>query len=177
MDQENKAVETEKEEKAMESFLNGTNDYEEEKAPEAPKLVMNKGEMLISALSLFALAMWTLSNYGAAMMCTIAIALAVLTKAGKDAMHTVVANALSLGTFIAIKATINVPSIIAEVLYNNGKLTNLKYGNFSMIIYLISAALSICIFVIFVINAFQLLSKKRLFIFGKAAAKISDKED
>ena len=64
MDQENKNVEATNEEKALQSFLDGTNDYEEEKAPEAPKLVMNKGEILISALSLFALAMWTLSNYG-----------------------------------------------------------------------------------------------------------------
>lgn len=177
MDQENKNVEATNEEKALQSFLDGTNDYEEEKAPEAPKLVMNKGEILISALSLFALAMWTLSNYGAAMICTIAIAIAVFTKSGKDAMHTVTANGLALGTFIVIKATLNVPSIIAEVLYNYGKLSALNYASFSRIIYVINAVLSVCVFVVFVINAFQLLSKKRLFIFGKAAAKISDKED
>jgi hypothetical protein len=121
--------------------------------------------------------MWTLSNYGAAMICTIAIAVAVFTKSGKDAMHTVTANALALGTFIIVKATLNVPSIIAEVLYNYGKLSALNYASFSRIIYVINAVLSVCVFVVFVINAFQLLSKKRLFIFGKAAAKISDKED
>ena len=92
MDQENKNVEATNEEKALQSFLDGTNDYEEEKAPEAPKLVMNKGEILISALSLFALAMWTLSNYGAAMICTIAIAVAAFTKSGKDAMHNVIST-------------------------------------------------------------------------------------
>ena len=113
MDQENKNVEATNEEKALQSFLDGTNDYEEEKAPEAPKLVMNKGEILISALSLFALAMWTLSNYGAAMICTIAIAVAAFTKSGKDAMHTVTANGLALGTFIVIKATLNVEAFVS----------------------------------------------------------------
>ncbi len=177
MDQENKNVEAENTEKAMQSFLDGSNDYEEEKAPEAPKLTMNKGEMLISALSLFALAMWTLSNYGAAMICTFAIALSVFTKVGKDAMHTVVANALSLGTFIVVKAAINVPSMIIDVFYSHGKISAYKYANISKVMLILNMIVGVCIFVVFVVNAFQLLSKKRLFIFGKTAAKISDKED
>jgi len=177
MDQENKNLEAENTEKAMQSFLDGTNDYEEEKAPEAPKLVMNKGEMLISALSLFALAMWTLSNYGAAMICALAVALAVFTKAGKDTMHTVIANGLALGTFIIVKAAINVPSMIFEVLYRQGNLSAYKYSNISNVMLIINMIVAVCVFVIFVVNAFQLLSKKRLTIYGKTAAKISDKED
>lgn len=177
MDQENKNVANDNEEKAMKSFLEGTNDYEEEKAPEAPKLVLNKGEILISALSLFSLAMWTLSNYGAAMICTLAVALALVTKAGRDAMHTVIANALALGTFIIVKAAINVPSMVIDVLYSQGKVSAYKYSNISKVMLILNMIVALFIFIIFVVNAFQLLSKKRISIYGKTAAKISDKED
>ena len=91
-------------------------DYDEEY--EAKPMKFGKFEILICALAVFAPALWTLSAYGTAMMCGLALLLTVLTKPGKDAVHGVVANALTLGTMIFIRITLNISTIIFELIMN-----------------------------------------------------------
>ena len=111
MDNENKnalSVEESDTDKAMQSFLTGSNDYEsEKKVDEAPTgIKLGKFEGFIAALAVFAAALWTISNYGAALICAFAVLLTVITKPGKDTVHTVAANGLALGLMIVIRATL-----------------------------------------------------------------------
>ncbi len=192
MDNENKNVvdvEAEDTDKAMKSFLSGSNDYEAEKTEEAAPAGMKLGkfEMLICALSVMALALWTMSNYGTAVICGLAILLTVIIKPGKDAVHTVAANSLCLGVVFVIKAAINACGNIFEIVMNASKPESTysnayydwvdTYNSFSNTINTINSIINVAVFVVFIINAFFLISKKRTVLFGKTAAKLSDKED
>lgn len=192
MDNENKKVvdtEAEDTDKAMQSFLSGSNDYEAEKpAEEAPKTMkLGRFDMLICVLSVMALGLWTMSNYGTAVICGIAVLLAVITKPGKDAVHTVCANGLCLATALVIKAAINACGNIFELFMNATKPESVyssgyadwveTYNSFSNVINTISSIINVAVFVVFVINAFFLISKKRTVLFGKVAAKLSDRDD
>jgi len=193
MDNENKntveAVEESDTEKAMQSFLTGANDYEAE-APvdEAPVgMKLGKLEALICALAVFAGAIWTMSNYGAAVICAIAILVTVIVKPGKDAVHCVAANGLFIGAALLVKASLNALGIIFELFmsftqpestYSSGYADWVEtYNSFTKVMNTVSAIVNIAVFVIFIINVFCLISKKRTFIFGGTAAKLSDKED
>ena len=192
MDNENKnvvSVEENDTDKAMQSFLTGSNDYEsEKKVDEAPAgIKLGKYEGFIAALAVFAAALWTISNYGAALICAFAVLLTVITKPGKDTVHTVAANGLALGLMIVIRATLNVSAIIFETVMNASKPESTygsgyadwvsTFNSFNNVMTVVSAMVHVAVFVIFVINAYCFLSKKRTFIFGKTAAAISDKED
>ena len=109
MDQENKnIVETEEEtDKAMQSFLTGSNDYEEEKTEPAKGASFSKKDLLIAALAVFAIGIFTISNYGACVIAAIAIGLAIFTDAGKDAVHTVAANSFALGVCVVLYRSVN----------------------------------------------------------------------
>lgn len=161
-------------------------DYEEEY--EAKPMKLGKFEILICALAVFAPALWTLSAYGTAMMCGLALLLTVLTKPGKDAVHCVVANALTLGTMIFIRITLNISAIIFELIMNASEPKKTLYGSayndweetitsFNDVMSVINSVLHLLVFVVFIINVFCLISKKRTPIFGKTAAKLSDKEE
>ena len=191
MDNENKNVvndvEMDDSEKAMQSFLTGANDYEAEKTESSAGIKLGKFETLICALAVFAATLWTISNYGAALVCGLAILATVIVKPGKDTVHCVAANGIFLGVMVVIRATLNISAIIFETIMNAAKPESTysteyaswvnTYNSFNNAMNVISSLVHIAVFVIFVINAYCFLTKKRTFVFGKTAAKISDSED
>ena len=179
MDQENKnIVETEEEtDKAMQSFLTGSNDYEEEKTEPAKGASFSKKDLLIAALAVFAIGIFTISNYGACVIAAIAIGLAIFTDAGKDAVHTVAANSFALGVCVVLKVTVGVVQTVFSLIFAFANATTSTLSNFSAFITIINYAIGILSFVFFIISLFALMSKKRTAVFNKTAAKLSDKED
>ena len=191
MDNEKKATTAEAEdtEKAMQSFLSGSNDYEIEKDTEeksSAPVKLNKHEVLICALAVFSLALWLLSNHIAAILCGLAIALTVIVKPGKDTVHCVAANGIAFGTMTVVRIVVNVVgelishyySYIAEAnSYSEAQDLQESYALFNETMSVISAIIGITVFVLFIINACCFASKKRTFVFGSLAAKLSDRDD
>ncbi len=185
MDLENKndAVDTERAEeineteKAIDSFLNGSVYTEEDakKDKEASKFITNK-EALICAISVFALAVWYLSTYGAIIVAAIGLGVAALSNMGKNAMRICVSNSLTLGVCAVINIAISTFYTIAQIfsVYVLEKNVSSKLTQF---VSLSTIIVSILVFVFFVINAFCLLSKKHTPIFGGTAKKFAEREE
>ena len=156
--------------KAMESFLSGSNDFQAE-PEEAPEVKEGKKHILIAALSVMALAIFSISVYGSAVIAAIAIALALVIKPEKFVTQTVVANSLALGVCIVIKAILTVIPAIATPLMAFVGATNNAFTNLSGVLTIFGYLLVVLSFIFFVVNAFALMSKKTA-LFGKTAEKL-----
>lgn len=156
--------------KAMESFLSGSNDFQVE-PEEAPEVKEGKKHILIAALSVMALAIFSISVYGSAVIAAIAIALALVIKPEKFVTQTVVANSLALGVCIVIKAILTVIPAIATPLMAFVGATNNAFTNLSGVLTIFGYLLVVLSFIFFVVNAFALMSKKTA-LFGKTAEKL-----
>ena len=158
---------------AMESFLSGSNDFQAE-PEEAPEAKEGKKNILIAALSVMALAIFSFSAYGSAVIAAIAIALVLFIKPERFVTHTVVANSVALGVCVVIKSILSVlPVIAAPIMAFLGIPSNdPAYANLSGVLTIgnyIAVALS---FIFFVFNAFALMSKKNSPFFSKTADKL-----
>lgn len=156
--------------KAMESFLSGSNDFQAE-PEESPEVKEGKKHILIAALSVMALAIFSISVYGSAVIAAIAIALALIIKPEKFVTQTVVANSLALGVCIVIKAILTVIPAIATPLMAFVGATNNAFTNLSGVLTIFGYLLVVLSFIFFVVNAFALMSKKTA-LFGKTAEKL-----
>jgi asparagine N-glycosylation enzyme membrane subunit Stt3 len=155
---------------AMESFLSGSNDFQVE-PEEAPEVKEGKKHILIAALSVMALAIFSISVYGSAVIAAIAIALALVIKPEKFVTQTVVANSLALGVCIVIKAILTVIPAIATPLMAFVGAGNNAFANLSGVLTIFGYLLVVLSFIFFVVNAFALMSKKTA-LFGKTAEKL-----
>ena len=158
---------------AMESFLSGSNDFQAE-PEETPEAKEGKKNILIAALSVMALAIFSFSAYGSAVIAAMAIALVLFIKPERFVTHTVVANSVALGVCVVIKSILSVlPAIAAPIMAFLGIPSNdPAYTNLSGVLTIgnyIAVALS---FIFFVFNAFALMSKKNSPFFGKTADKL-----
>ena len=155
---------------AMESFLSGSNDFQVE-PEESTEVKEGKKHILIAALSVMALAIFSISVYGSAVIAAIAIALALVIKPEKFVTQTVVANSLALGVCIVIKAILTVIPAIATPLMAFVGATNNAFTNLSGVLTIFGYLLVVLSFIFFVVNAFALMSKKTA-LFGKTAEKL-----
>lgn len=156
---------------AMESFLSGSNDFQAE-PEEAPEAKEGKKQLLIAALSVMALAIFSFSAYGSAVIAAMAIALVLFIKPERFVTHTVIANSVALGVCITIKAVLAVIPAIATPLMAFMGSTTTAYNNLSGVVTIIGYVLTIISFIFFVFNAFALMSKKNAPFFGKTADKL-----
>lgn len=158
-------------EAAMESFLSGSNDFQAE-PEEAPEVKEGKKHILMSALAVMALAIFSFSPYGSALIAAVAIALVLIIKPDRFVTHTVVANSLALGVCLVVKSIAAViPAIAAPILAFTNAGPN-AYTSLSGVLTIIDYIVVVLSFVFFVINAFALMSKKETVLFGKTAGKI-----
>jgi hypothetical protein len=158
-------------EAAMESFLSGSNDFQAE-PKEAPEVKEGKKHILMSALAVMALAIFSFSPYGSALIAAVAIALVLIIKPDRFVTHTVVANSLALGVCLVVKSIAAViPAIAAPILaFTNAG--NNAFTSLSGVLAIIDYIVIVLSFVFFVVNAFALMSKKETVLFGKTADKI-----
>ena len=156
---------------AMESFLSGSNDFQAE-PEEAPEAKEGKKHLLIAALSVMALAIFSFSAYGSAVIAAMAIALVLFIKPERFVTHTVVANSVALGVCITIKAVLAIIPAIATPLMAFMGATTTAYNNLSGVVTIIGYLLTIISFIFFVFNAFALMSKKNSPFFSKTADKL-----
>ena len=156
---------------AMASFLSGSNDYEV-KEEESEEVKAGKKNILIAALAVIALAVFSISTYGSCVLAAIAIALVLVIKPEKLVTHTVVANSLALGTCVVVKSLLTAIRAIATPLFAFMGSTTTAYSNFTGVLTIFDYILVAVSFVIFVVNAFALMSKKTTAIFGKTADKL-----
>ena len=156
---------------AMASFLSGSNDYEV-KEEESEEVKAGKKNILIAALAVIALAVFSISTYGSCVLAAIAIALVLVIKPEKLVTHTVVANSLVLGTCVVVKSLLTAVRAIATPIFAFMGSTTTAYSNFTGVLTIFDYILVAVSFVIFVVNAFALMSKKTTAIFGKTADKL-----
>ncbi|MBQ8343981.1 MAG: hypothetical protein IJY41_02205 [Clostridia bacterium] len=158
---------------AMASFLSGSNDYEVKKEEEESEEVKaGKKNILIAALAVIALAVFSISTYGSCVLAAIAIALVLVIKPERLVTHTVVANSLVLGTCVVVKSLLTAVRAIATPIFAFMGSTTTAYSNFTGVLTIFDYILVAVSFVIFVVNAFALMSKKTTAIFGKTADKL-----
>jgi len=184
MDFENKndildteAAEADETEKAMDSFLNGSVYTEEDakKDKEVSKFVTNK-EAVVCGISLFALVAWSFSAYGALVMSALALLGMVFIKAGKNATQVCVSNALAVGVITVIRVALSMLEAIVQTYYFYVLEKNIT-TDFKNTITLFSNLITIALFIIFIINALCLLSKKHTPVFGGTAKKFAEREE
>ena len=172
-----KADEITETEKAIDSFLNGSVYTEEDakKDKEASKFVTNK-EAAICAISVFALAVWNLSGYGAILIAAVALLSCFLMGSGKNAVQVCVSNALTLGIMAVIRVAFSVISVFLQTFYFFVLEESLptKLSNFFS---LATNLVGIIVFIFFVINMFYLMSKKHTPLFGNTAKKFAEREE
>ena len=174
LDTENAVEETEK---AMDSFLKGSSDTDEDTKnnKDVADFVTNK-EAVVCGISLFALAAWNFSSYGALIITALALLGMVFIKAGKNATQVCVSNALSIGVASVLMVAMAVIKSIVQT-YNFYVLDKNISTEFSNTIALFSNIISIAVFVMFIINALCLLSKSHTPIFAGTAKKFAEREE
>ena len=163
--------------KAMDSFLNGSVYTEEDakKDREVSRFVTNK-EAVICGISLFALVTWSFSVYGALLISALALLGMVFINAGKNATQVCVSNALSVGTLAIIKFALSALEVIVAMFYAFVLEKNSPVL-FSNLLSIVNLIISVVIFILFLINAFCLISKSHTPVFGNIAKKFAEREE
>ena len=174
LDTENAVEETEK---AMDSFLKGSSDTEDgaKKDNDVVDFVTNK-EAVVCGISLFALAAWNFSSYGALIITALALLGMVFIKAGKNATQICVSNALTIGVASVLVVTLAVIKTLVQTYYFYALDKSIS-TSFANTLALFTNLISIAVFVIFIINALCLSSKSHTPIFAGTAKKFTERED